>query len=156
MYLFAKHCAKIWCPEAFAGLVTAPVFKTGEASATMPGGFDSHPLPLKSLDQTEFAVSSNLVPTKIQTPFTGRPPFDLPGRRAEAQPGTAKRPELGLRFSSSRLRTRSRQEATGVHSVAGRRQLSAKRSRQGQLSAKRSRQGQLGAKRNPLAVGESF
>lgn len=32
--------------EAFAGLVTAPVFKTGEVSETMPGGFDSHPLPL--------------------------------------------------------------------------------------------------------------
>ncbi len=32
--------------EAFAGLVTAPVFKTGEASETVPGGFDSHPLPL--------------------------------------------------------------------------------------------------------------
>ena len=31
--------------EAFAGLVTAPVFKTGEVSETMPGGFDSHPLP---------------------------------------------------------------------------------------------------------------
>ena len=34
--------------EAFAGLVTAPVFKTGEASETMLGGFDSHPLPLLS------------------------------------------------------------------------------------------------------------
>jgi hypothetical protein len=26
--------------------VTAPVFKTGEVSETMLGGFDSHPLPL--------------------------------------------------------------------------------------------------------------
>ena len=34
-------------PEAFAGLVTAPVFKTGEASEKVLGGFDSHPLPLR-------------------------------------------------------------------------------------------------------------
>lgn len=33
-------------PEAFAGLVTALVFKTGEASEKALGGFDSHPLPL--------------------------------------------------------------------------------------------------------------
>ena len=33
--------------EAFADLVIAPVFKTGEASETALGGFDSHPLPLK-------------------------------------------------------------------------------------------------------------
>ena len=37
--------------EAFAGLVTAPVFKTGEVSETMPGGFDSHPLPLLKVIQ---------------------------------------------------------------------------------------------------------
>ncbi len=35
--------------EAFADLVIAPVFKTGEVSETMPGGFDSHPLPLPLL-----------------------------------------------------------------------------------------------------------
>ena len=35
-------------PEAFAGLVTALVFKTGEASEKALGGFDSHPLPLPS------------------------------------------------------------------------------------------------------------
>jgi hypothetical protein len=32
-------------------------------------------------------MSSNLVPTKIQTPFTRRSLFDLLGRPAEAQPG---------------------------------------------------------------------
>lgn len=33
-------------PEAFVGLVTAPVFKTGEILEMGSGGFDSHPFPL--------------------------------------------------------------------------------------------------------------
>lgn len=33
-------------PEAFVGLVTAPVFKTGESPEMGSGGFDSHPFPL--------------------------------------------------------------------------------------------------------------
>lgn len=48
--------------EAFAGLVTAPVFKTGEVSETMPGGFDSHPLPFagdRCLEATAMRVMKN-------------------------------------------------------------------------------------------------
>ncbi len=38
-------------------LVSAPVFKTGEASETMPGGFDSHPLPFFSLVSIPFVFA---------------------------------------------------------------------------------------------------
>ena len=48
-------------PEAFAGLVTALVFKTGEASEKALGGFDSHPLPLLR--------AALCVETRISTPL---------------------------------------------------------------------------------------
>lgn len=52
--------------EASAGLVTAAVFKTVEASETMPGGFDSHPLPLER-DAGRLAMLVRLCPSGRDT-----------------------------------------------------------------------------------------
>ena len=53
-------------PEAFAGLVTALVFKTGEASEKALGGFDSHPLPLKLACEVH-GTKSDSKPRRLQT-----------------------------------------------------------------------------------------
>ena len=57
--------------EAFAGLVTAAVFKTVEAYESGLGGFDSHPLPPNYLPNQSLSLAERILASRLHRKLAG-------------------------------------------------------------------------------------